>query len=416
MKKPLVVLLAISLLLGLLAGCSGPKISTTTSTDTSTAFGESGNVPTPSTSTSLSESTSFGELEALNPDSGKSDDSSSGKPSKSDGVNHTNPYGAFFRGAIRVEEREGTFGDILDGGGSFIPLRFSNSRLAAYDAYPRAPYARCTTGVRLDFTTSAAEISFRYSITAHFFDGKQPTETMDFYVDGSLSKKVQIDYVSTRSETVSLSLPAGSHRVTVYLPAWHGLALSNLNLGTDAAPINPTGKKYLILSDSIGQGLFADGASGSYVSRLMRELDAEYLNLSVGGDTFLASNLDSDIPFAPDRIFISLGINDYVFSRQDHGAAQIDTIKSNAMRYLSTVRSLYPSAEILVMTPIIEVDPALQTAVLEACSSAGVRVVRGTDYFSGSSSLLSDGVHPNSEGREKLAESLLPLFRESSWS
>ena len=325
------------------------------------------------------------------------------------------PWLPFFRGALWIEEREGPYGEEKPGGGTLIPLRFSRERLSDYETLPRIPYARCSAGIRLDFTTSSSEIRFRYSIVEAFYDDVL-TEQMEAYVDGVQTEQFPINSFGAKRGEVRLSLPDGSHRVTVYLPNWHGLALSDLSLGDDAAPVAPTGKSYLILSDSIGQGLFTPQTGKTYINGLMRSLDADYLNLSVGGDPFLASNLDSDIPFAPDRIFISLGINDYAFSRQDHGAAQIETIKGNAMRYLSTVRSLYPSAEILVMTPIIEVDPALQTAVLEACSSAGVRVVRGTDYFSGSSSLLSDGVHPNSEGHEKLAEALLPLFRESSWS
>ena len=323
------------------------------------------------------------------------------------------PWLPFFRGAIRIEEREGPYGEEKSGGGTLIPLRFSSERLADYEKLPRIPYAKCTVGIRLDFTTSAPEISFRYSIVEAFYDDVL-TEQMEAYVDGVQTAQFPVNFYSNKKGEVSLSLPDGSHRVTVYLPNWHGLALSDLSLGEDAAPVAPTGKSYLILSDSIGQGLFTPQTGKTYINGLMRSLDADYLNLSVGGEGFRPEALD-ELSYRPDRVLISLGINDYSFNQQDFKEPRFEQIEENAVLYLEKVKALYPEAELLVLTPFLEIHPALQACIQSACERAGVRVVRGTEYFEQSSDLLQDVVHPNLDGGLLLSERLLPLFEES-WS
>ena len=323
------------------------------------------------------------------------------------------PWLPFFRGALWIEERESPYGEEKPGGGTLIPLRFSRERLSDYETLPRIPYARCSAGVRLDFTTSSSEISFRYSIVEAFYDDVF-TEQMEAYVDGVQTEQFPINSFGAKRGEVRLSLPDGSHRVTVYLPNWHGLALSDLSLGDDAAPVAPTGKSYLILSDSIGQGLFTPQTGKTYINGLMRSLNADYLNLSVGGEGFRPEALD-ELPYRPDRVLISLGINDYSFNQQDFKEPRFEQIEENAVAYLEKVKVLYPEAELLVLTPFLEIHPALQACIQSACERAGVRAVRGTDYFEESPSLLQDVVHPNLDGGLLLSERLLPLFEES-WS
>ena len=323
------------------------------------------------------------------------------------------PWLPFFRGALWIEERESPYGEEKPGGGTLIPLRFSRERLSDYETLPRIPYARCSAGIRLDFTTSASEISFRYSIVEAFYDDVL-TEQMEAYVDGVQTEQFPINSFGAKRGEVRLSLPDGSHRVTVYLPNWHGLALSDLSLGDDAAPVAPTGKSYLILSDSIGQGLFTPQTGKTYINGLMRSLDADYLNLSVGGEGFRPEALD-ELSYRPDRVLISLGINDYSFNQQDFKEPRFEQIEENAVLYLEKVKALYPEAELLVLTPFLEIHPALQACIQSACERAGVRVVRGTEYFEQSSDLLQDVVHPNLDGGLLLSERLLPLFEES-WS
>ena len=323
------------------------------------------------------------------------------------------PWLPFFRGALWIEEREGPYGEEKPGGGTLIPLRFSRERLSDYETLPRIPYARCSAGIRLDFTTSSSEISFRYSIVEAFYDDVL-TEQMEAYVDGVQTEQFPINSFGSKRGEVRLSLPDGSHRVTVYLPNWHGLALSDLSLGADAAPVAPTGKSYLILSDSIGQGLITPQTGKTYINGLMRSLNADYLNLSVGGEGFRPEALD-ELSYRPDRVLVSLGINDYSFNQQDFKEPRFEQIEENAVAYLEKVKALYPEAELLVLTPFLEIHPALQACIQSACERAGVRVVRGTEYFEQSSDLLQDVVHPNLDGGLLLSERLLPLFKES-WS
>lgn len=323
------------------------------------------------------------------------------------------PWLPFFRGALWIEEREGPYGEEKSGGGTLIPLRFSSERLADYETLPRIPYARCSAGIRLDFTTSSSEIRFRYSIVEAFYDDVL-TEQMDAYVDGVQTAQFPVNFYSNKKGEVSLSLPEGNHRVTVYLPNWHSLALSELSLGADAAPAAPSGKRYLILSDSIGQGLFSTHIGETYINGLMRALDADFVNLSVGGEGFRPEALD-ELPYRPDRVLVSFGINDYSFNQQDYNEPRFEQIEENAVAYLEKVKALYPEAELLVLTPFLEIHPALQACIQSACERAGVRAVRGTDYFEESPSLLQDGVHPNREGGLLLSERLRPLFEES-WS
>ena len=319
-----------------------------------------------------------------------------------------------FHGIYMLEERDGAYGEPKIGGGSFVPMRFSHERIDAYETYNqtakiKAPYFNCTSGVRMDFYTDAAEISFRFSVLENFFDGSpaHPVDSFDIYEDGIYQTSVPVKHGANDTLTYARQSTAAESRLTITFPNRHGISLSSISLG-NTRPYTDYNHKILVLGASCDQGLFADKPSDNYVDTVCRELNADFMNLSVGGEIYRADAIDENVPFDPDLILVDLDGNTFY-----SGMSESDLAK-RVKDYLTRLKSVYPDAKITVLSSVRDNKPASWTQTLKtAALDCGVNFIPGaplidqsTDFFN------SDLVHPNSRGFALLAQNLLPLIRE----
>ena len=319
-----------------------------------------------------------------------------------------------FHGIYKLEERDGAYGEAKIGGGSFVPMRFSHERLDAYETYNRtakikAPYFNCTTGVRMDFYTDAAEISFRFSVLENFFDGSptHPVDSFDIYEDGVYQTSVPVKHGANDTLTYARKSTGSESRLTVTFPNRHGISLSSISLG-NTRPYTDYDHKILILGASTDQGLFADKPSDNYVDTVCRELNADFMNLSVGGEIYRADAIDENVPFDPDLILVDLDGNTY------YGGTPESELPGLVKGYLTKLQSVYPDTAITVLSSIRDNKPASWTQTLKtAALDCGVNFIQGSSLLDQTADNFNpDLVHPNSKGFALIAQNILPLIQE----
>ena len=329
-------------------------------------------------------------------------------PSSTDAENDKETLESLFRGIYELEERDPETGESKEGTGAYAPLRFSQERLTRYEGLEDIPYAKCTTGVRLDFYTSAEQISFRFVLTDSFGDGRNgyPDDCFDIFENGEYQESVVVSkHSEIREVNYARKSTENESRITIVFPTLHGVVLSNISLG-EARPVDSYDHKILVFGDSITQGLYADKVSDSYIDSICRSLNADYMNLAVGGEVYRQAALDRDVHYEPTHIIIALGTNDY---HRNHDTQQI-SVDCNA--YFQMISMYYPGVPVTVITPFEDQGENYVSAYTKAAENFGFYVIDGRTLMPMTAENLFDTVHPNSHGFSVLAENLLPIMRD----
>lgn len=304
-----------------------------------------------------------------------------------------------FSGITRMKDEDGVY----------TPLRFTDEELAAYEKDPTIPYSKCTTGVRMDFYTDAQEISFKFNVDNAYHDNKEdfPADSFDIYENGEYKESI----IASGSSTVRLvsytrqSTDAES-RITIVFPMRHETRIHTLSLG-NYRPYTDYSKKILFFGDSITQGLFADMPSENYVDQVCRAINADYLNLAVGGEKFRFEALADNVPFEPDHIVIALGTND------KHQHYTLPEIEKNCNQYCDRITRLYPNVPVTFITPFEDQGQEHVDMYTKTAEKYGFKVVDGRTLIPAvAANFNPDGVHPSSIGFKLIAENLLPLLKQ----
>ncbi len=304
-----------------------------------------------------------------------------------------------FKGIIRLVDEDGVY----------KPLRFTDEELAAYEKDPTIPYSKCTTGVRMDFYTDAQEISFKFNLDTAFHDGKAqfPEDSFDIYENGEFKQSVVASGISTvRELTYTRQSSDAESRITIVFPMRHETRIYTPSLG-NYRPYEEYAHKILFFGDSITQGLFADKPSDNYVDQVCRALNANYLNLAVGGEKFRFEALSDNVPFEPDHIVIALGTND------KHQHYTILEIEKNCKQYCDRITRLYPNVPVTFITPFEDQGKDHVNMYTSVAENYGFNVVDGRTLVAGiAANFNPDGVHPSTAGFNSIATNLLPLLKQ----
>ena len=295
--------------------------------------------------------------------------------------------------------------------------RFSDKQIAYYKATNEEFYIKsfCTASARLEMTTDADSLSFAYrakkGASRRFF-------YFDLYVDGAMTAHVGEDAVDEKSGTVAFALPAGTHRVALYLPALFSCELRDVTL-ENATFFTPVAKKMkmLAMGDSITHGYDAVYSSLSYVNILADALDASVVNQAIGAEFFNPDLIDADLGFTPDIITIAYGTNDY----NGHTRAQMT---ADANEFYARLRKVFPTAKIFALLPIWRGDCDRVTAVgtfdeakaivrTAAEAQDGITVIDCGSFVPHLSEFFSDEfLHPNDMGFQCYANGLLRALQK----
>ena len=275
--------------------------------------------------------------------------------------------------------------------------------------------AIATSGVVIDFYTDATELK------GSFYCSRATTRSqcfIDVYVDGQMVTHVgekvpeeKFDYLID----FTTALGCGEKRVTIFLPNLFKAELQSLSIigGQKFIPVKKD-KNVMFFGDSITQGYISDFASYTYVNRLSYYKNWNAINFGMGSTIFDANDLDEDIPFTPDEIFIAYGTNDWTKSPDLEGMMRA---------YLTKLQATYKGVRLTVITPvwrgeqeeymikkgITQTFSELQTQIKDIASEfENVRIIDGLkliphypDYF------VEDILHPNDLGFIAYADGLI---------
>ncbi len=260
--------------------------------------------------------------------------------------------------------------------------------------------ANTSTGVRLDFWTDSPWIKFRPTVTGKY----------EVKLDGALLENSHA--TAGEDTTFAASNNEKLHRVTIHLPCHQGIAGIQLLEIADGAVARPHefSRKFLFLGDSITQGWNSDVETLSYAYQVSDHFNAESVIQGVGGAFFDATTLDRG-DFEPDTVFVAFGTND---ARRYHS---LDPIRLRCEAYLKKVLSLFPEAQLYVITPIWCGDfetpmpyghiREVGETIADVAHLFGITVIDGLQMIPHEMTYFADDLHPNTEGFCVYAENLI---------
>ena len=308
-------------------------------------------------------------------------------------------------GALNVE---------VNAAGEFCFYRFTEHQME--DVYIELPdfykKSKAAAGIRLDFHTNSATMSFHYTIKS---GSSRKFYFFDCCVDGVMVAHEGEMEMTAKEGDITLQLGNGrdEHRVTVWLPGLSIVRLSDVTL-EDGASLRraSVSRKILVLGDSITQGYDAVYASLSYANKMAHMLDAEIVNQAIGGEIFRPAILDEKLPFEPDLITVAFGTNDW-------SGQTAEAFERNADAFYTKLATLYPDTRIYAILPIWRADWEKVTktkpfhesrALLKELAEKhdNIRVIDGMELTPHLPVFFSDlYLHPNDMGFAIYAEELV---------
>ena len=200
---------------------------------------------------------------------------------------------------------------------------------------------RAASGIRLEFTTCGGTLSFDYRVD---FGASHTRHNLEITVDGTGMYHICKEELPA-SGSVLFEIPKKDvpQRVTVYCSDLTVFCIKNLSLPADYAPVQRP-LKYLALGDSITQGSIADHPNQTYTNLLADMLDAEVVNHAIGGVQFNPAYVDKNLPFRPDIITCSYGVNDW------NGCHFMGY--TQYQEFLDKITATHPPAKIFLLIPV----------------------------------------------------------------
>ena len=277
---------------------------------------------------------------------------------------------------------------------------------ASMPAGIRVTFVSDTSSVRLDVVPPGVE--------------PDPPWVFDLLVDGNLHQRVAPPMTA---ETIQFAdLPAGEHRLELYLPSQYApvvLRSLMIDAGASVTAWHDDRERIVLYGSSITHCRHAAGPSETWPALVARRFDLHLTSLGFGGDCHMdpvVGRMIRDLP--ADYIGVKLGINMI-------GAASASdrTFRALAIGLIETIREGHPDTPLVVVSPICHPpNEATENAagmtlqlmrrrLAEACEVLRERGDQHLHYVNGLSvmgaddvHLYVDGIHPSAEGYRFLAK------------
>lgn len=280
-------------------------------------------------------------------------------------------------------------------------FQYSEEQMAYFKKVSDFWFDRCdaSTAKTLEFTTEAEEIAFDYKI---IWVGSE--DSFELAVDEQICD-IRYLHGMEREGRLSFTLPAGSKKVTVYLPSDSTVLIRNFE--TDRAVMPAVkGPKVLWLGDSITQGFGPLRSACTYVSVANRILNYDIINQGIGGYVYDKNSLMKMEGYMPDKIIVALGTNQF-------GCETMKDIEE----YYARLTELYgKNMPILCVTPLWRGDvPNGYETLAKFCGNVkkiagsypNVKIVDGFRLVPHLPEYFLDRLHPNCFGAEVYGRNLV---------
>lgn len=205
----------------------------------------------------------------------------------------------------------------------------------------------------------------------------------------------------------------------LWLPHQCVALLTRLEL-SDGAAIRPAPalrRRWIAYGDSITQGMTASSPTATHVGRCALELEAEVLNLGIGGAT-LEAELAACVPDWPcDFLTIAYGANDF------NQSVPLGAWRARAHSLLAAVEHAHPGRPVFLITPLTWAGcrsvnsagarlPDYRAALADvARRHPRTRLIPGETMIPDNPAYFVDLVHPNDRGFAEYARGLLTHLR-----
>ncbi|MBQ7601122.1 MAG: SGNH/GDSL hydrolase family protein [Lachnospiraceae bacterium] len=271
--------------------------------------------------------------------------------------------------------------------------------------------ARNDAGIFLDFMTGSPELEIGITML-HDYEGCPIV--LEVLVNGESLGILRRDSLLDGSGRLSMHLPSGRNRVTVFLSGMCRITLTEFSVteGAEVTPL-PKKRKLLFLGDSITQGYHAEHPSKAFPSQIAWRTDSDLLNLGIGGARFDPGSLDEALVYPVDRIFVSYGTNDWRHSECS------EAFRTYPGAFFQKLKKMYPDTPIDVILPIWRKESEIpgfgngdflgaRRYYARLAEGIGARVIDTWDYVPHEEDFFYDRkLHPNDKGMGLLAEGLL---------
>lgn len=267
-------------------------------------------------------------------------------------------------------------------------------------------FDRCTasTAKTLEFTTDAESVSFAYKI---IWVGSE--DSFEVAVDNLIT---EIKYIRglDREGEMRFALPAGSKKVTIYLPSDATVLIKDFAIDGTYSPVKKN-EKVLWLGDSITQGFGPLRTACTYVSVANRILNYDIINQGIGGYVYDKNILMPMDGYRPDKIIVALGTNQF-------GCKTMKDIEEYYERLMKVWGTDVP---VLCVTPLWRGDVPNSFDTLNAfCENvkkiagqyANVKIVDGFTLVPHLPEYFLDNLHPNCFGAEVYGRNLVEAIRK----
>jgi lysophospholipase L1-like esterase len=273
--------------------------------------------------------------------------------------------------------------------------------------------ARCQAGVRLRFRSN----SRRLSVTIRFNRFARKFDCLDLVVDGIFLGTFQGDREKQPCRIELFCAPEALPRsFELWLPysveSW--VVALELEDGASAEPLPPEPVNWLVIGDSISQGMTCSSPSRTYPALAARSLGWNHHNVAVGGARMAGPA--GDVRTIPATVAtVAFGCNDW------NGGKTVEAFETDTRTLLDALFHGHPGLPTGLLTPF----PAVWATgeknkdgvwlesfreVLRKIAPAypSVRLLEGPALIPADEGAFLDGIHPNNAGMAVLARNLAP--------
>ncbi len=300
--------------------------------------------------------------------------------------------------------------------------------------------ARMTSGGRIRFVTDApqlrieavlAEASLKTNMTLllhsgfDLCEGTGPAARHIAAVRPAAQGDVPFEpldgFTVDRILNQTVALPGGKRLYTLYLPVF--CALEKLSIGfpegyaAEPAPDYTVALPVVFYGSSITQGACASRPSLTYPARVCRMLDSDFINLGFAGQGRGDPAIAEYIASLPMKALVM----DY-----DHNAPDAQWLGDTHWRFYEQAVEKSPQTPVLFMSRIrpalinddeqlrAECRQAVEKSYSRAIGERGIHAgfLNGSEVFGAlPDECLTDMLHPNDAGFEKIAACVLPMLQ-----
>lgn len=283
--------------------------------------------------------------------------------------------------------------------------RLPQGLLPVYENNPGAvTRLSCPAAVRLRFKsdTDRIRIAFRYFTEARpIYKGALAVNGAEPVIFGPDEKRERWE-----GDIFHSDLAPAEREFEIWLPHLCHTEIEAIEIsdGARISPASPPKYLWLAYGDSITQGMTVTNPAEAWIAVASRKIDADVLNLGVGGAKVVKEMADNLPDFSYDFASIAYGTNDF------NQAVPLADYESNLRSLVSAMKKKYPEKPVFLISVIPWADRAesnkngdyidayRETAERVADEMDGVVKVSGPSLIDDDTRLFVDNVHPNESG------------------